>query len=77
MDRTWLKELREERGLTCKDVADRVGISESYYWLIENGKRQTSMDVQICKRLSEALNVDFGIIITQEVEYARNRAESV
>lgn len=37
-----LKKDREEKGLTIKETADKVGISKSYYSLIENGKRGLS-----------------------------------
>lgn len=40
-----LKQLREERGYTCKDVAEAVGITEVYYWYIENGKRRPYYDL--------------------------------
>lgn len=34
-----LKKMREEKGLTYQQVADTIGISKEYYWMIENGKR--------------------------------------
>ncbi|MBK5447457.1 helix-turn-helix transcriptional regulator [Bacillus sp. TH22] len=42
-----LKQLREERGYTCKDVAEAVGITEPYYWYIENGKRRPYYDLVV------------------------------
>lgn len=35
---TWLKEERNRRKLTQKEVADQTGISRSYYSDIENGR---------------------------------------
>ena len=35
-----LRQYRLERELTYQEVADIVGISKEYYWMIENGKRQ-------------------------------------
>lgn len=34
-----LKKMRESERLTYQQVADEVGISKEYYWMIENGKR--------------------------------------
>lgn len=34
-----LKKMRVNEGLTYQQVADEVGISKEYYWMIENGKR--------------------------------------
>ena len=38
--RDWLKNLRIEKKLTMKELASKLGISESYYCAIENGERQ-------------------------------------
>ncbi|MEL6102929.1 MAG: helix-turn-helix domain-containing protein [Pseudomonadota bacterium] len=35
-----LKELRKQRGMTQREVADLAGMSVSYYTEIENGKKQ-------------------------------------
>lgn len=35
----WLKEFREEKGLTTYEVAEKIGISQSLYSSIENGAR--------------------------------------
>ncbi|EUJ59494.1 helix-turn-helix domain-containing protein [Listeria fleischmannii] len=34
-----LKSIRERRGITYEQVAEKAGISKEYYWMIENGKR--------------------------------------
>lgn len=34
-----LKKIRESERMTYQQVADEVGISKEYYWMIENGKR--------------------------------------
>ncbi|MGX9931995.1 helix-turn-helix transcriptional regulator [Virgibacillus salarius] len=46
-----LKEIRTKEGLTCKQVADRIGVSKEYYWMIENGKRRLAYEhaVKIAK----------------------------
>ena len=64
--REWLKALRQERGLTCKQVATRMGISEVYYFLIETGERQRKMDIRTAKKLAEALEIPMAYIIEKE-----------
>ncbi len=64
--REWLKELRQERKLSQQDVAERLKITQQYYALIENGKRQSNLDLVMISRLSEAFDVSIGYIIEQE-----------
>lgn len=42
-----LKKLREERKLSRKEIANLLGISESYYSKIENGKKRLFYDMAI------------------------------
>lgn len=56
--REWLKQRRTEQHLTGKELGRRVGISESYYFLIESGKRQNPMKTDMVAALAEALNLD-------------------
>lgn len=51
-----LKEKRLEKGLSCKKVADRVGISRMHYWYIENEKRNLNID--LAKEIAKALETD-------------------
>lgn len=62
--RNWLKQLREERGMTQKQVAEQLNISESYYSYIEAGDRQKMMDISLARKISKI----FGISIEQIVE---------
>lgn len=53
-----LKKLRDgriERNLTQKQLADIVGISESYYCQLENGVRRMSLPV--AQKIAIALNM--------------------
>ena len=43
-NRQWLKDARAEANLTQKQVADRLKITEEYYWYIEAGQRQKKME---------------------------------
>jgi putative transcriptional regulator len=42
-----LKTMRKSEGLTCQQVADLVGISKEYYWMIENGKRRLTYELAV------------------------------
>lgn len=64
--RIWLKNAREERGETMKTLAEKLGISESYYCSIENGVRQKRMDVSLVSKLSVALGMPIVDIIANE-----------
>jgi len=43
----YLKQIREKLGLTQEEFAWKIGISRSFYALIENGKRGISPDIAI------------------------------
>ena len=55
--REWLKEKRCAAGLTMKQIAEKLNMTESYYSYIENGNRQKKMDIPLASKLS----VVFGI----------------
>ena len=42
-----LKQYRERKGLTMRQVADELGVTESCYCLYENGKRKPSFEVLV------------------------------
>lgn len=48
---TNLKKIREENNYSCYDMADKLGISQGFYWQIENKKRKLyyEMAVKIAK----------------------------
>lgn len=49
-----------------QDVANKVGVSQQYYQMIESGKRQKKMDVTLCAKLADALGIPIEEIIRQE-----------
>lgn len=65
--REWLKQKRKEAGLTCREMSERMEISEPYYWRIETGDRQSPMDLGIAVKLAEALNLDPMQVIRWEI----------
>ena len=66
--RKWLKDARTAKNLTMKQIAAELGITESYYSLIENGDRQKTMDISLAKKLSEILSIPVEKIVTMETE---------
>ena len=44
MERTWLIQIRKNRGWRQEDVAAEVGLSRSYYCQIENGVKTPHPD---------------------------------
>ncbi len=52
-----LKKLRQQKGLTQEEVANRVGVTKPYIAMLESGARKNpSLDV--LKRLAKALKVE-------------------
>lgn len=63
--RAWLKENRDKKGLTMKEMAEKLGISEGYYSYIEAGERQKKMEITLAAKLADI----FHLKIQQIVEY--------
>jgi len=51
-----LKEKRLKKGMSCQDVADKVGITKMHYWYIENNKRTLKIDLAF--KIAVALEED-------------------
>ncbi|KFM95250.1 XRE family transcriptional regulator [Bacillus clarus] len=51
-----LKRTRIEKGWTCEEVANRVGITKMHYWYIENNKRKLKIDLAV--KIANALEED-------------------
>lgn len=64
--REYLLSLRTEKGLTQKQIAQKLNISESYYNQIEKGERQKKMDITLLNRLSLALEIPITVLINYE-----------
>ena len=64
--RGWLKETRNEKGLTAKEVSDKLNISESYYSFIESGQRQKKMDLTLAAKISTVLDIPIETILAEE-----------
>ncbi|WP_312754074.1 helix-turn-helix transcriptional regulator [Rummeliibacillus suwonensis] len=55
--RKWLKQARIEKKMTQLEVAKSSNIKRSYYTMIEQGKRNPS--VQVAKDISRTLKIDW------------------
>lgn len=42
-----LKELRLEKGMSCQEVASKIGVTKSYYWMIERGDRRLTYELAV------------------------------
>lgn len=60
-----LREIRHEHKLTEAVVSSRVGISQQYYNLIENGKRRPS--VEVAKKIAEVLGFPWTRFYDEEI----------
>lgn len=74
--REWLRNRRQELGLTMKDVAKKLDITESYYCTIENGQRQKNMNIVLVSGLSAVLEMPVAEIIRLEAE-THGQAEDI
>lgn len=63
--RTWLTEMRKEKNLTMREIGGQVGVSESYYSMIEAGSRKPS--VAIAKRIADLLSFDWTMFYEEPV----------
>ena len=62
--REWLRDARTKKQLTMKQTAEKIGISESYYFLIEQGERKKNLDLALVRKLCDT----FGFTIQQVAE---------
>lgn len=66
--RTWLKEERVKQRLTQKQAADAIGVTESFYSLVEADKRQKKMDISLAVKLANVLGMEVNEIVRREAE---------
>lgn len=66
--REWMEVARKDAGLTMKDVASKLNISESYYSMIERRERQQKLDIAIVSKISDLFGISLQYIVEQEKE---------
>lgn len=64
--RIWMEQARKACGLTMKAAATKLGISESYYSMIERGERQQKLEIALAVKITEAFGVSLEYIAEQE-----------
>lgn len=69
--RKWLKELREKKGLTQQNVAEKLNIAQQYYSCIENGERQKDLSLSLIVKIAEIFGVTIEWIVKQEQKEQR------
>lgn len=65
-----LKTIRTDKNLTTTELASRIGISQSYYSHIENGRRP--MNNELAKKIANVLSVDAKTVIDAAKENEEN-----
>lgn len=57
--RDWLIQLRKEKNISQKNLAQKAGISQHYYCWIEKGMRGANLPAYTAKRIADALGFDW------------------
>lgn len=57
-----LKRLREKKGLTMQQLADRAGVTDAYIAMLETGKRKNP-SLATLRRIAKALKVNVGDLL--------------
>ena len=61
-----LKLKRGAKGLTQKEVSEKLGVSKEYYNMIENDKKTPS--VSIAKEIGKILEIDWTLFYDEEAK---------
>jgi transcriptional regulator with XRE-family HTH domain len=56
--RGWLAEVRQASGLSTRDVADRLGVSQSVVVRLEESERRETVQLAQLRRYAEAIDAD-------------------
>lgn len=68
--RNWLKDLRAEKKLTCKELGRRIGKSEPFVYMLETGERYPKgMRVDMVIQIAEAVGADAMKCLQAEIEW--------
>lgn len=70
--RKWLRVLRENKGLSQTNMAEKLGLSRQGYSNIESGKRQADLNLSITSKLANI----FGISIDEIVQMEKEKKET-
>lgn len=70
--REFLRDLRKERKLSQDDIAKRMGLTQSFYSMIETGERVERMNLEMTIKLANVLGIDSADFIKREMEWERD-----
>lgn len=70
--REFLRDLRKERKLSQDDIAKRMGLTQSFYSMIETGERVERMNLEMAIKLANVLGIDSADFIKREMEWERD-----
>lgn len=60
-----LKQIREDKGMTARELGEKVGVTGNYIYILENGRREASL--KILKKIAVVLNTTIDKVV-EEVE---------
>jgi transcriptional regulator with XRE-family HTH domain len=70
LNRQAVAELREQQGMSQADLAERIGVADSYISLLESGTREPSAATAL--KIANTLGVEFAVIaVTKGVQAAQ------
>lgn len=72
--REWLNDLRKSRGMTLRELGERLGISEGYMSFIEAGQKKKRMDIRTLALIADATGASLYELVTKELEHERREA---
>ncbi len=75
LPRFYLIEQRLKRGMSVEEVSRLIGISNYYYYQIENGRRGIKLTVPMSLLIIKALELDALQFLQLEAEHARKYHE--
>lgn len=70
--RTWLKELRKNKGWTQAKVAQKLGVTAAQYAYIEAGKRQADLNLSTASKLADIFKISLSKIRKYEEALSNN-----
>lgn len=65
-----LKEIRKSKGLTQKDMAEKIGVAKSTYSLYESGKREPN--ILTIKKIAKVLDISASELLNIKVNVNEN-----
>lgn len=76
-----LRETRLKKGLTMQQIADKVGISKSYYSLIERGERRASYELtfeiaKILKTKPDCIFLEFQSTLSKQKDSSSRKVST-